>query len=177
MTVSFGVRRQAAADYNHRSRGGPVTGFAQVIHATLFGLPADDDPLPTALDELLQATHTATARDQQVAILRQVAEQIRNAAEIIQRYQYRAQWDQLPDNAAEHLREALDQAQFIATTLDRVAPAFEAEPAGTPPPSRTAADSEARGRTEQISLATSRSGPGATPLPMPPAAGGTGRQR
>ncbi|MFG2836145.1 hypothetical protein ACGFZH_11305 [Streptomyces zaomyceticus] len=175
--MNFGVRRQAAADYNHRSRGGPVTGFAQVIHATLFGLPADDDPLPTALDELLQATHTATAPDQQIAILRQVAEQMRNAAEIIQRYQYRAQWDQLPDNAAEQLREAHDQAQLIATTLDRVAPAFEAEPAGTPPPSRAAADSEARSRTEPISLTTSRSGPAPTPLLMPPVAGGTGRQR
>ncbi|WP_329309183.1 hypothetical protein [Streptomyces microflavus] len=177
MTVSFGVRRHAAADYNHRSRGGPVTGFAQVIHATLFGLPADNNPLPTALDELLQATHTATTPDQHIAILRQLAEQMRNAAEIIQRYQYQAQWDQLPDNAADHLRKALDQAQFIATTIDRVAPAFEAEPAGTPPPSRTAANSEARVRTEPISLTGIRSGPGATPLPTAPAGDRNGRQR
>ncbi|MCL7493822.1 hypothetical protein M8I34_20830 [Streptomyces sp. MCA2] len=111
-----------------------MTVFAQALHAHLFGLPADDEPLPTALDALLQATHTATAPEQQTAILRQVADQLRNAAEIIQRYQYRAQWDQLPDDVAGHLRDAHDQAQQVALTLDLVAPALSSPPAAPDPP-------------------------------------------
>ncbi|MFI0711351.1 hypothetical protein ACH4SK_11955 [Streptomyces inhibens] len=134
--VSFSVRRQAAADFGHRSRGGPVTVFAQALHADLFGLPTDDEPLPTALDALLQATHTATAPEQQTAILRQVAEQLRNATEIIQRYQYRAQWDRLPDDVAEQLRDAHDQAQQVAQNLDLVAPAFSRHPAAPVTPGR-----------------------------------------
>ncbi|MFC5253057.1 hypothetical protein [Streptomyces nigrescens] len=106
-----------------------MTVFAQALHAHLFGLPADDEPLPTALDALLQATHTVTAPEQQTAILQQVAEQLRNGAEIIQRYQYRAQWDRLPDDVAEQLRDAHDQAQQVAQTLDLVAPAFSSPPA------------------------------------------------
>ncbi|WP_159468743.1 hypothetical protein [Streptomyces caniferus] len=106
-----------------------MTVYAQALHAALFGLPADDEPLPTALDALLQATHTATAPEQQTAILRQVAEQLRNGAEIIQRYQYRAQWDRLPDDVAEQLRDAHDQAQQVAQTLDLVAPALSSPPA------------------------------------------------
>ncbi|WP_406481188.1 hypothetical protein [Streptomyces platensis] len=38
----------------------------------------------------MQATHTATAPEQQTAVLQQLAEQLRNATEVIQRYQYRA---------------------------------------------------------------------------------------
>ncbi|MFE9416969.1 hypothetical protein ACFYMX_15145 [Streptomyces griseofuscus] len=123
MVVSFSVRRQAAAQHGYRERGGPVTAFAQALHAHLFGLPADE-PLPTALDALLQATHTATSPEQQTAVLRQVADQLRNAAEIIQRCQYRAQWDRLPADVAEQLADAHAQAQQLAQTLDRVAPAF-----------------------------------------------------
>ncbi|MEV0038882.1 hypothetical protein [Streptomyces sp. NPDC050804] len=139
MIVSFSVRRQAAAEFHHRSRGGPVTVFAQALHAHLFGLPADAAPLPTALDALLQATHTATTPEQQTAILRQLAEQLRNATEIIQRYQYRAQWDRLPDSVAEQLRNAHDQAQQITQALDRVAPAFSCQPSTdtTPRPQPT----------------------------------------
>ncbi|MFD3420113.1 hypothetical protein [Streptomyces decoyicus] len=111
-----------------------MTGFAQALHAHLFGLPADDEPLPTALDALLQATHTATAPQQQTAILRQVAEQLRNGAEIIQRYQYRAQWDRLPDDVAGQLRGAHDQAQQVAQSLDLVAPALSSPPAAPEPP-------------------------------------------
>ncbi|MGY4957909.1 hypothetical protein [Streptomyces nigrescens] len=111
-----------------------MTVFAQALHAHLFGLPTDDEPLPTALDALLQATHTAPAPEQQTAILRQVAEQLRNGAEIIQRYQYRAQWDRLPDEVAEQLRDAHDQAQQVAQTLDLVAPAFSSPPAAPEPP-------------------------------------------
>ncbi|MFI5751064.1 hypothetical protein ACIBBE_35330 [Streptomyces sp. NPDC051644] len=69
MTVHFGVRRLAAAQYDYRSRGGPVTVYAQALHAALYGLPAHDEPLPAALDALLQATHTATAPEQQTAVL------------------------------------------------------------------------------------------------------------
>ncbi|MEU9590849.1 hypothetical protein AB0D84_14125 [Streptomyces sp. NPDC048193] len=134
MTVSFSVRRQAAAKYDHGSCGGPVTEFAQALHARLYGLPTDDDALPTALDALLQATHTATAPEQQTAILQQLAEQLRNATEIIQRYQYQAQWDRLPDSVAEQLREAHDQAQQVTKILDAVAPAFSSQPAAPVPP-------------------------------------------
>lgn len=124
VTVQFGARRQAPVEYRSRGRGGPVTTYAQALHATLYGLPAHDESLPAALDALLQATHTATAPDQQTAILRQVAEQLRNAAEIVQRYQYRAQWDRLPTDVAEQLADAHAQALQIAEGLDRVAPAF-----------------------------------------------------
>lgn len=136
VTVSFSCRRQAPAQYRDRGRGGPVTVFAQVLHAHLFGLPADDEPLPTALDALLQATHTATAPEQQTAILQQLAEQLRNATEIIQRYQYRAQWDRLPADVAEQLRDAHDQAQQVVKTLDLVAPAFSNSPAAPVPQPR-----------------------------------------
>ncbi|MFJ4918431.1 hypothetical protein [Streptomyces sp. NPDC088725] len=157
MIVSFSVRRQAAAKYNHYNRGGPVTGVAQALHAGLYGLPADDDPLPTALDALLQATHTANAPEQKAAILRQVADQLRNAAEIIQRYQERAQWDRFPDDIAEQLRDAYDQVQQVATNLDLVAPAFSSR-------SSTDAPTGSRPRPAQSRSAT-------TPAsPAPPAA-------
>ncbi|WP_411140994.1 hypothetical protein [Streptomyces sp. x-80] len=126
--VSFRVRPQAAAKFGHRSRGGPVTVFAQALHAHLFGLPADTGPLPTALDALLQATHAATSPEQKTAILQQLADQLRNAIAIIQGYQYAAQWDQLPNDIAEQLRHAHDQAQQVAETLDRVAPALSSRP-------------------------------------------------
>ncbi|MFI7097727.1 hypothetical protein, partial [Streptomyces lydicus] len=71
---------------------------------------------------------------QQTAILQQLAEQLRNATEIIQRYQYRAQWDRLPDDVAERLRDAHDQAQQVAQSLDLVAPAFSSPPAAPAPP-------------------------------------------
>ena len=69
-----------------------------------------------------------TTPEQKTAVLRQVAEQLRNAAEIIQRYQYRAQWDRLPDDVAKQLADAHDQAQQIAQARDRVAPAFSSPP-------------------------------------------------
>lgn len=139
VTVTFGVRRLAAAQYDHRSRGGPVTVYAQALHAALYGLPTDDEPLPAALDTLLQATHTATAPEQQTAVLRQVAEQLRNAAEILRRYQYRAQWDRFPDDVAEQLADAHDRAQQIAEALERVAPAFSNRPTTDTPPGLRAA--------------------------------------
>ncbi|MFK4547199.1 hypothetical protein RKD29_006795 [Streptomyces tendae] len=105
-----------------------MTVYAQALHAALYGLPAPDKSLPTALDALLQATHTATAPEQKTAVLRQVARQLRNAAEIIQRYQYRAQWDRFPTEVAEQLDTAHDQAQQIAQALGRVAPAFSHQP-------------------------------------------------
>ncbi|MFE4613246.1 hypothetical protein [Streptomyces niveus] len=128
MTVSFSARNQAPIEYRHRGRGGPVTGVAQELHAHLFGLPEDEAPLPTALDALLQATHTATSPEQRTAILHQLADQLRNATEIIQRHQYEAQWDRLPDDVAAQLRHAHDQTRQVAETLDRVAPAFNSPP-------------------------------------------------
>ncbi|WP_069631079.1 hypothetical protein [Streptomyces niveus] len=128
MTVLFSARPQAPIEFRHRGRGGPVTGVAQELHARLFGLPVDDAPLPTALDALLQATHTATSPEQRTAVLHQLADQLRNATEIIQRHQDQAHWDRLPDDIAQQLRHAHDQAQQLAETLDRVAPAFSNPP-------------------------------------------------
>ncbi|MGW9410212.1 hypothetical protein [Streptomyces diastaticus] len=128
VTVNFGARPRAPIEYRSRGRGGPVTVYAQALHAALYGLPTPDESLPTALDALLQATHTATAPEQKTAVLRQVAEQLRNDAEIIERYQYRAQWDRFPTDVAEQLATAHDQAQQIAQALDRVAPAFSHQP-------------------------------------------------
>lgn len=136
VTVMFGVRRAAAAAYRDRSCGGPVTVLAQALHAQLFGLPTDDEPLPAALDALLQATHAAAAPEQHSAILLQLAEQMRNGAEIIKRYQYLAQWDRLPGDLAGKLRDAHVQALQIAKTLDLVAPALSTAapaPAGPQP--------------------------------------------
>ncbi|MFE6457802.1 hypothetical protein ACFVP0_10115 [Streptomyces cinereoruber] len=139
MTVMFSVRRTAAASYNHGSCGGPVPVLAQALHAQLFGLPTDDEPLPTALDALLQATYAARAPEQQTAVLLQLAEQLRNGAEIIKRYQYRAQWDRLPGDIAGQLRDAHVQALRIAETLDLVAPALStAAPAPAGPQPRPA---------------------------------------
>ncbi|MEW2620864.1 hypothetical protein [Streptomyces sp. NPDC048106] len=58
------------------------------MHARLFGLPAGDEPLPTALDALLQATHTATSPEQKTAVLHRLADQLGNAAYIIERYHH-----------------------------------------------------------------------------------------
>ncbi len=155
----FGVRRAAAATYNHRSCGGPVPVLAQALHAQLFGLPTDDEPLPTALDALLQATYAARAPEQQTAVLRQLAEQVRNGAEIMKRYQYLAQWDRLPGDVAGKLRDARVQALRIAETLDLVAPALSTtDPAPSGPQPRPA----------------HRPSAGAPPSPAP-AAGGTRR--
>ncbi|MEV8289685.1 hypothetical protein [Streptomyces niveus] len=136
MIVRFSARNQAPIEFRHRGRGGPVTGVAQELHAHLFGLPEDEAPIPTALDALLQATRTATSPGQQTAVLQQLADQLRNAIEIIQVYQDRAHWYRLPDGVAEQLRHTHDQTQQVAETLDRHAPAFSSPPttAITPDP-------------------------------------------
>ncbi|MFF2189650.1 hypothetical protein [Streptomyces sp. NPDC058155] len=136
MTVSFSARNQAPIEFRHRGRGGPVTGIAQELHAHLFGLPEDEAPIPTALDALLQATHTATSPEQRTAILHQLADQLRNATEIIQRHQYEAQWDRLPDDVAAQLRHAHEQTRQVAEALDRVAPAFSSPPTTDTTPDR-----------------------------------------
>ncbi|MFI0776164.1 hypothetical protein [Streptomyces sp. NPDC021212] len=120
--------------YGHRSTGGPVTTFAQALHTQLYGLPTDPGPLPTALDALLQATHTAKTGEQEAAVLRQLADQLRNAVEIIKDYGDRARWDRFPADIAEQVRQAHDQAQQIVRTLDRVAPAFSNRPDTSPRP-------------------------------------------
>ncbi|MBJ7004842.1 hypothetical protein JG491_33075 [Streptomyces sp. CRPSP2-6A1] len=141
MTISFGALRKAPVEYRHRSRGGSVTTFAQAVHARLFGLPADDEPLPTALDALLQATHTATSPEQKTAVLQRLADRLGNAAEIIRDYQHDVRSDRLPDDIAEQLRHAHDQIQQVAQTLGLVAPALTTRPAArtAPGPSHTPA--------------------------------------
>ncbi|CAL2073580.1 conserved protein of unknown function [Streptomyces murinus] len=141
MTISFGALRKAPVEYRHRGRGGAVTTFAQAVHARLFGLPADDGPLPTALDALLQATHTATSPEQKTAVLQRLADQLGNAADIIRHYQDDVRSDRLPGDIAEQLRHAHDQIQQVAKTLGLVAPAFTTRPAArtAPRPAHTPA--------------------------------------
>ncbi|MGW6681148.1 hypothetical protein ACWGBO_14815 [[Kitasatospora] papulosa] len=74
----------AAAQHGCRSRGGPVTVYAQALYAQRYGLPTDEEPLPAALDAFLQAAHTAAGPELQGAVLQQLAEQLRNAAEILE---------------------------------------------------------------------------------------------
>ncbi|MGQ4435315.1 MULTISPECIES: hypothetical protein [unclassified Streptomyces] len=139
VTVNFAVRRQAAAQHNYRSRGGPVTVYAQALHAQLYGLPLDDEPLPTDLGALLQAAHTTGDPEQQAAVLQQLAEQLRNAAEILEWARNHAHWRQLPNAAWEWLRDATDRTRDLADGLDSVHPAFADDPPPrTPPPESTA---------------------------------------
>ncbi|MEU7189443.1 hypothetical protein [Streptomyces sp. NPDC045369] len=84
MVASFSVRRQADPRFRHRGPGGPVTVVALSLHARLYGLPDAPSPLPTALDELLQALGTVSTGDEQQAVLAQLAEQLRNAAQILE---------------------------------------------------------------------------------------------
>ncbi|MFF3640351.1 hypothetical protein [Streptomyces sp. NPDC002564] len=129
MSVHFTVRRQVAADYGHRSRGGPVTVYARAIHAQLYGLPADNDDPPVALDELLQAAHSTNLPEQQAAILGQLAEQLRNATEILEWARNHAHWRRLPAPAWEWLRDATDRTRDLADGLDTIRPAFTDAPA------------------------------------------------
>jgi hypothetical protein len=138
VTVHFTLRRQAAAQHHYRSCGGPVTVHAGALHAHLYGLPTDDQPLPTALDALLQAAHTTGDPEQQSAILQQLTEQPRNAAEILQWARNHAHWRQLPDSTWDWLRDATTQMGVLADGLDTVRPAFAAEPpAHVSPPQQT----------------------------------------
>ncbi|MFH8591529.1 hypothetical protein [Streptomyces rimosus] len=101
MIASFSVRRQAGPRFGYRGSGGPVTVVARSLHARLYGLPTAPSPLPTALDELLQALGTARDGDQRQAVLTQLAEQLRNAAEILEWARNNARWRQLPAPAWE----------------------------------------------------------------------------
>ncbi|AKA08989.1 hypothetical protein SAZ_32675 [Streptomyces noursei ZPM] len=141
MVVHFTLRRLAAPRYDHRSSGGPANGIAQSLHARLYGLPDDPSPVPTALDELLQSLATARDGDQQHAVLSQLAEQLRNAAEILQWARNNAHWRQLPAPTWEWLRTATDTARDLADGLDEVGPAFASPraPATAPAPPAPAA--------------------------------------
>ncbi|MEV8125392.1 hypothetical protein AB0P07_15020 [Streptomyces sp. NPDC085944] len=139
VTVNFAVRRQAAAQHGYRSRGGPVTVYAQALHAQLYGLPMDDEPLPADLGALLQAAHTTADPEQQAAVLQQLAEQLRNAAEILEWARNHAHWRRLPDSAWQWLRDATDRTRDLADGLDAVHPAFADDaPTRTSPPKPTA---------------------------------------
>ncbi|MFD3563546.1 hypothetical protein ACFWVU_28325 [Streptomyces sp. NPDC058686] len=141
VVVHFTLRRLAAPRYDHRSSGGPATGIAQSLHARLYGLPDDPGPVPTALDELLQSLTTARDGDQQPAVLAQLAEQLRNAAEILEWARDNAHWRQLPAPTWEWLRTATDAARDLAAGLDDVRPAFTAPraPSTAPAPPAPAA--------------------------------------
>lgn len=138
VTVHFTLRCQAAAQHHYRSCGGPVTVYAGALHAHLYGLPTDDEPVPAALDALLQAAHTTDDPEQQSAILLQLTEQLRNAAEILQWARNHAHWRQLPDFTWEWLRDATTQMGVLADGLDTVWPAFAAEPPAHASPPRPA---------------------------------------
>ncbi|WP_326731788.1 hypothetical protein [Streptomyces phaeochromogenes] len=165
VTVHFAVRRQVAAQHGYRSRGGPVTVYAQALHAQLYGLPTDDEPLPAALDALLQVAHTAAGPEQQGAVLQQLAEQLRNAAEILEWARNHAHWRQLPNSAWEWLRDATDHARDLADGIDTVRPAFTAEPpalAAPPQPVPQLADQSAVATTPTPSAGRHR-WPGTAP--------------
>jgi hypothetical protein len=115
-----------------------VTVYAQALHAQLYGLPTDDEPVPAALDALLQAAHTTDDPEQQSAILRQLTEQLRNAAEILQWARNHAHWRQLPHPAWEWLRDATAQMRVLADGLDTVQAAFTAKPPAHPAPPQPA---------------------------------------
>ncbi|RSO06951.1 hypothetical protein DMH18_26235 [Streptomyces sp. WAC 06783] len=129
------MRRQADPRFRHRSTGGPVTGVARSLHARLYGLPTAPSPLPTALDELLQALGTARDGDQRQAVLAQLADQLRNAAEILEWARDNAR--QLPTPVWEWLRDATDTTRHLADGLDDVRPSFatpQPPAAPLPPP-------------------------------------------
>ncbi|MFH8350065.1 hypothetical protein [Streptomyces sp. NPDC018045] len=138
VVVSFSVRRQAGPRLGYRGSGGPVTVVARSLHARLYGLPDTPPPLPTALDELWQALGTVSDGDQQQAVLAQPAEQLRNAAQILEWVRGNAHWRHLPEPAWEWLRDATDTTRHLADGLDDVSPTFAASPqapaAPLPPP-------------------------------------------
>ena len=95
--------------------------------------------MPTALDELLQPLTTARDGDQQRAVLAQLAEQLRNAAEILEWARNNAHWRQLPAATWEWLRTATAAARDLAAGLDDVCPVFAAHRApSTAPPAPAA---------------------------------------
>ncbi|MFD8613771.1 hypothetical protein [Streptomyces sp. NPDC059631] len=129
------TRRLAPVEYRYQSRGGPVAVYAKALHARLYGLPPDDESLPTALDELLQATLSTAGPDQQAAVLQQLAEQLRNAAEILEWARDHARRRQVPDAVWEWLRAATHSTRDLADGLDAVRPCFTDDPPAlaTPP--------------------------------------------
>ncbi|MFJ6752150.1 hypothetical protein ACIQNI_28800 [Streptomyces sp. NPDC091266] len=129
VVVHFTLRRLAAPRYDHRSSGGPANGIAQSLHSHLYGLPDDPGPVPTALDELLQSLTTARDGDQQHAVLVQLAEQLRNAAEILEWARNNALWRQLPATTWGFLRAATDSTRELADGLDGIRPASNSQPA------------------------------------------------
>ncbi|QPP05194.1 hypothetical protein G4Z16_00985 [Streptomyces bathyalis] len=128
VVVHFTLRRLAAPRYDHRSSGGPASVIAQSLHSHLYGLPDDPGPVPTALDELLQTLTTARHGDQQHAVLVQLAEQLRNAAEILEWARNNAHWRQLPAPTWEWLRAATDSTRELADGLDDIRTAFRSQP-------------------------------------------------
>ncbi|WP_043267052.1 hypothetical protein [Streptomyces sp. CT34] len=145
--ASFRLRPQAGPQFGYKSCGGPVQALAQSLHARLYGLPTDPDPLPTALDELLQATRTAQDNEQQAAVLVQLAEQLRNAAEIIKWAQYNAHWRQLPAPVFDKLKAATTTVRHLADGLEQTSPAFAARPAPATTPPATLPTTHGTGTT------------------------------
>lgn len=156
VAVHFTVGRQDADQHRYRSRGGPVTVYAQALHAQLYGLPTGDEPVPAALDALLQAAHITDDPEQQSAILRQLAEQLRNAAEILQWARNHAQWRQLPNSAGEWPRDVTAQVRVLADGLDTVRTAFTAGALGTAPAGPAGQKAVAAIRPYAVPLTTAR---------------------
>lgn len=105
-----------------------MLGLAHALHANLYGLPADPGPLPTALDALLQTTLAAKSGDERTAVLRQLAEQLRNAAEIIDHYRRTARIEGLPPVIADQLHRAHGHTEQIAHVLDGLSIMFGGKP-------------------------------------------------
>ncbi|WP_405496210.1 hypothetical protein [Streptomyces sp. NBC_00096] len=121
VTVSFGLVRGAESRYQFRSCGGSALGVANALHAELYGLPVEQSVLPTALDELLQATGHD---DDQAAVLSQVAAQMEIAAVLIERARHAAHWRQLPEALSAQLAASQALATQMATGLAGLAPGF-----------------------------------------------------
>lgn len=145
VTVSFGLLRSAASRYDFRSSGGPVLGLANTLHAQLYGLPLERPPLPSALDELLQATGHD---DDQQAVLGLVSAQLEAAAALIEPARLQARWNRLPETVHARLVTSQALAQHLASELQQLAPAFTqpGTPAAPAPSLPAPAASAARSR-------------------------------
>ncbi|ROQ70146.1 hypothetical protein EDD93_4653 [Streptomyces sp. 840.1] len=66
--------------------------------------------------------------EQQGAVLQQLAEQLRNAAEILEWARNHAYWRQLPGPTWEWLRDATDRTRDLADGLDTAEPPARAAP-------------------------------------------------
>ncbi|MBU7598876.1 hypothetical protein JGS22_014945 [Streptomyces sp. P38-E01] len=137
---NLSTTRRAAARLQHRSSGGSVLGLAHTLHSGLYGLPTLPSPLPSAPDALLQATLVAQSGDQREAILRQLGNQLRNAADIIEVYRSTAHLERLPPTVENQLLRAHRETEQAADTLHSLASHFSKRSSSPSPSTAPAQD-------------------------------------